>query len=57
MAQRNVLDAGERHRPVFVEDKAGERLTGFDALDDDDRHGVLGVVQYAMNHGNGLEQA
>ncbi len=41
---------GTVDRPVLVEDEAGQRRAGLDALDDDDRDRIVRVVQYAVNH-------
>ena len=51
VADRNVLHALQRDRPVLVEDEPGERRAGLDAFDDDDRDRIVGIVQHAMNHG------
>ena len=50
VAKRNVLHARQRDRPVLVEDEAGQRSAGLDALDHHHGDRILGVVQYAMNH-------
>src|SRR5262245_58323908 len=55
VAERNILDASERDLAVLVEDQPGERLSGLNAFDDDHRDRILGVVQYAMNHGERME--
>jgi GntR family transcriptional regulator len=52
VADRNVLAAFELDRAVLVEDETGETRTGPDAFDDDDGDRVVGIVQYAMDHGD-----
>ena len=54
VADRNVLAALEFDGAVFVENQAGEFRSGADTLNDDDGDAVVGVVQYAMDHGKFL---
>jgi len=51
VADRNVLPAFELDRPILVEDQSGQRRSGLDAFDDDDRDAVVRVMQYAVDHG------
>ena len=39
-------------RPVLVHDQAGQRRAGLHAFDHDDGDRVVGIVQYAMDHGS-----
>jgi hypothetical protein len=57
VADRDVLARLEGDRPVVVHDPAGHRRAGADALDDDHRDGVAGVVQYAMDQSGLLVQS
>ena len=50
VADRDVLRALERDRPVLVQDESGQRRSGLDAFDDHDGDRIVGIVQYAMNH-------
>jgi hypothetical protein len=49
--------AFELDRAVFVEAEARQRCPGLDAFDDDDGDAVVGVVQYAMDHGSSWQLA
>src|SRR5689334_7125474 len=57
VSDRDVLAALECDGSILVEDQSGERRPGMDALDDDDRNAVIGVVQYAMDHGGSWQLA
>src|SRR5262249_42318719 len=50
VSERNVLGARQAGGAVLVENQSGQCLSGLDAFDDDDGNGILGVVQYAVNH-------
>jgi len=50
VADRDVLRGLDADRLVLVHDPGLELRAGLDAFDDRHRDGVLGVVQYDVNH-------